>query len=73
MALEWIDEADYLGETVKVTGIHGTARDVPMAKVLNGVGSHEIQLNVAVVKECETRVLLGLDSTILDYGMKLAM
>ena len=69
-----VDEEEYIGSKRQIRGIHGTAKEVPMAKVLVGIRKYELELVVAVVEGCEeTGVLLSLDTRIFYYCMELAM
>ena len=66
-----VKEDEYIGSKRQIRGIHGTTKEVPMAKVLVDVGKYELELVVAVVEGCETGGLLGLDTGIFYYCMGL--
>ena len=68
-----VNKEEYIGLKRQFRGIHGTAKEVPMAKVLVGVRKYKLELEVAVVEGCETCVLMGLDMGIFYYCMELAM
>ena len=45
---------EYIETTKLIKGIHGEAKQKPMAVVKLGVGRYELDLPVVVVEECET-------------------